>query len=321
MHINNCRYYDVDGLSDIIICDLQLLFECISDLITATCFEFATGILGEAINLRSTGLCTPELLHDLLSSPKQTRCISVDTLIKILEHLRIVTRINKCKYFVPCVLRMFPVEAISATVNAKPAPLLFTFQRGYSPLGIFQKLLTYLTSAEVRGWDLKDEPGPFRNLATFSVGGVDEVTVIARPKYYEVLFERNVSDYHKVSLHNACPPIEATINKALGSVKSGPSSTISNEHYAAFYCPCSTKPLHPATVKFNDEGLNGLRCIHNGKGNYSTPSQEVWFGMVRKVYIFHENGILCKEQCTAWSYDTLPHLFYINYTPVIYPEL
>ena len=195
MHINNCRYYDVDGLRHVIICRLELLFECISNLIKATCFELVTDVNREKRRLRSTGLCTPKLLHDLLSSPEQTRCISVVTLIKILEHLRIVTLNNKCEYFVPCVLRMFPVEAISATVNARPAPLLFTFQCGYSPLGIFQKLLTYLTSAKVTGWDLIYRLKPFRNLATFSVGGVDEVTVIARPKYYEVLFERNVSDH------------------------------------------------------------------------------------------------------------------------------
>ena len=287
-----CRYYpEVRGLEDTIFCDLQLLFDSISALITATCFQ--TAISKEEERLRLSGHCSHELLHRLLDSIPE-KSLSVETIVTVLEHLRIVTPTGVTagcpEYLIPCVLRMFPVETVSATVRASPAPILFTFERGYSPLGLFPQLLIHLASAEKEGWELKKTP--FRNMATFHVGeDLDEVTLIARPKYYEVLFEGDASNRCQ-SLSETCCDIRSSVDAAIDTVKSGRNSTILVSHCTAFYCPqpqCSTRPNHPAS-----RSGRKLKCHISNNVCHQSSAQLVWHD---KVIFFNFLSLNCLSVC------------------------
>lgn len=280
------------GLEDTIICDLQLLFDTISALISAICFQ--TAISKEEELLRVSGRCSSKLLHRLLRKTSENH-LSVETTIIILKHMRLVASTGSgarsaeasetctidstesMEYFVPCVLRVFPVETMTATVRASPAPLLFIFERGHTPLGLFTQLLVYLASAEVQDWQLKGI-SLFRNMATFHVGeDKDEITLISRPTFYEVLFEGDEFD-RCVPLDDACSAVRLDIDAAIEAVKSGLNSTIKIHHFAAFYCPlmqCASHPLHPA-VCHNRK----IKCTVLCKFNSQTPSQQVWFGKV-----------------------------------------
>ena len=179
------------------------------------------------------------------------------------------------EYYVPCVLRMFPVESISATARASPAPLLVAFEKGYSPLGLFTQLLVYLVSDKVEDWMLKCI-ALFRNMATFHVGkDMDAVTLIARPRFYEVLFEGENSEDRVVTLYQACCAIRLTVDAAIEAVKLGLNSTVKIRHNTAFYCPlprCASMQFHPA-LPYGKK----LKCQLSENVDRQTLSQQVWY--------------------------------------------
>lgn len=290
----NCsynRYYsEVRGLENVIICDLQILFECIAGLISAICFRKA--LSREENQLRVSGRCSDKLLHRLLNKASK-HGLPVEVTITLLEHLHLVTQCvsvvdspipaqantsratMRKEYFVPCVLRMFPVETISATVRATPAPLLCTFEHGYPPLGLFTRLLVWLASVRVKGWQPR-KTFPFRNMASFHVGeDLDEVTIIARPTHYEIIFSSNTSD-RLVPLHEACDTIRRTVDNAMERVKSGINSNVRIGHSFAFYCcwpQCCQEPLHAAIRRGTK-----LECPLSDRIAEQSYSHQVWFG-------------------------------------------
>lgn len=290
-HCSPNRYYsEVCGLENIIICDLQILFECIADLISAICFRKA--LTREQEQLRVFGQCSDKLLHRLLDKASE-HGLSMDITITLLEHLHLITQSNSVaenpiparasasgatmrkEYFVPCVLRMFPVETITATVRATPAPLLCTFEHGYPPLGLFTRLLVWLASVRAEAWKLR-KTFLFRNMASFHVGeDFDEVTLIARPTHYEVTFSSNSTD-RLMPLHEACNAIRLTIDEAIQRVKSGINSTIRIGHSFTFYCSwsqCLQKTLH-AAIRHRTK----LECPLFERIDEQSFSHQVWFG-------------------------------------------
>lgn len=292
------RYYpEVHGLENTVICDLQLLFDCITALINATCFQ--RNLSKEEETLRVTGRCTSKTLHKLLHKilcQNSEQDLTVDTVITFLRHLRLVAHTGKmvdepeysdaCTrhladcivYFVPCVLRMFPTETIMAMAKAYPSPLLITFDGGYSPLGLFSRLLVYLASTEVEGWEIK-ENAMFRNIAIFYVGeDQDEVTLIARTAFYEVIFVGDNDHERTLRINDACNSIYKTINTAINRVKFALNSTLNTQHSVAFYCTspqCKPHGLHPTILCGRK-----LKCLLSERRIRQTSSQEVWFGKV-----------------------------------------
>lgn len=143
------------------------------------------------------------------------------------------------------------------------------FGHGYTPLGLFTQLLVYLALAEVQDWQLKGT-SLFRNMATFHVGeDKDEVTLVHRPAFYEVLFEVDDSD-RCVPLQDACTVVCSAVDAAIEAVKSGLNSTVMIHHFTAFYCSlqqCAAHPLHPAACHNNK-----VKCTVLCKFYSQTPS-------------------------------------------------
>ena len=300
------RYYpEVHGLENTIICDLQLLFDCITTLISAICIQ--KHLSKEEETLRITGHCTGKLLHRLLHRllcQNYEQNLTVDTAITFFRHLRLVADTGKTQdepeysdshtahstdctvYFVPCVLRMFPIEMILATAKAYPSPLLITFDHGYSPLGLFSQLFVHLASVEVEGWDLK-ENALFRNIAVFYVGeDMDEITIIARTAFYEVIFVGDNADHERtLPISDACNMIYKTINAAITRVKLALNSTLNTGHSIAFYCTlpqCKPRDLHLAI-----QCGRKLKCLLSRRPFRLTSSQKVWFGEVTQcIFLF-----------------------------------
>lgn len=305
-YFTSCRYYpERCGLKNLVICDLQVFVDSILALINAVYCEKA--ISGEEHYLHISGNCSYKLLHRLLqNSSKQT--LSTETLITLLEHMHLIVRTNnsaeeapyssQClstggeesiEYFVPCVLRVFPVETILATVRGCPAPLLFTFENGCSPLHLFTQLYLYLISVEVKGWEPKRN-SLYCNMVTFHVGkDLDEVTLIARPTFCEVVFEGDDTD-RILPCHDACNHIRETIDDAIKKAKFRLSITARASHFATFYCPlreCCSNALHYVTIVGKK-----LICSASGRVGKITPPQQMWFGEVSTEYhnliFFHQ---------------------------------
>ena len=280
------RYYpEVKGLEDLVICDIQVLFDLITNLITST-FEMQQVCTDVEVRFRQTGRCpvseAQKLLHDNGEIP-------FDKLIKLLEHLHILCIISNEnseieEFFFPCILRPHPVETWKRETPLL-APLLVTFDCGYCPLGLFSALIVHLASCHLQSelrWQVNNHGGKlFRNLIAFLVGeDCDKIIFIARPTFYEIWIEKNQEE--KISLHELCSQIRTITDNALCKVKASHSSYRNIGHHIAFYCQkCDGLP-HPATPNLKDSTVSPINaiCIFTKQPSQLLPNQRIWYGKV-----------------------------------------
>ena len=284
------RYYpEVKGLEDIVICDLQVLFDCISNLLSST-FNFGKACTEVEVRFQETGRCPLQHAERLLKSCNE---IPLLKLLNLLEHLRLLSPIHDEKvevqeYFIPCILPSCEVETLQRPSSqcTQPAPLLIKFESGYCPVGLFHSLNVHLTSPHLQSdmkWRLS-EGKLFRNKVSFHVGvDFDQVTIISRPTYYEIWINRESECHDPEPLPIVCNKVRATIEQAIQTVKSSLNSTLQITHHSSFYClrpDCHTVP-HPATPENTPAKI--AVCSFTGNPSHLSPQQRIWYGEVSGI--------------------------------------
>ena len=122
LRVGIVRYYDVDGLRDIVVIQPQVLYNMITNLVLET-YSCEAVRYHEAKDFKTEGIITPSVLQCVIdaahrsgmttpSSVLEGACddhkkISPDVFLKLLVHLRIITQ-QKDRYFMPCVLGHVP---------------------------------------------------------------------------------------------------------------------------------------------------------------------------------------------------------------------
>ena len=252
------HYPEVEGLENIVITDLQLVFDRITQLITS-CFTFKE--LGNASSekeFHDNGLFRESHLI-MLSCGKGDPLIPT-RLVSLLKHLHIVAGPMKTKvgcktekyYFMPCALKPAPVEEEQRDESICPAPLTIYFECGYIPVGVFCCLVVYLLSQRSKSeleWKLRDKVVHHRNKITFYVGEYyDCVTLISRATYLEVWVDQITP---KRLLDVLCQQIISTLHRGLETVTQSLHYTYRSHHFFGFpcvCCSCTSYPPHPAIV-------------------------------------------------------------------------
>ena len=278
------RYYsEVEGLQDLVICDLQVLFDSLTGLISSA-FHFQKAFDEEEVRFRETGRFPVVEVEKLLERAQSD--IPPQKLITLFEHLRILCRCTHSsgvqEYFVPCILPSYEVEAIERS-SSSYAPLLLTFSCGYCPVGYFSGLIVHMASTDLCSslkWRLC-EGKLFRNKVSFHVGkDYDEVTLIARPTFYEVQIDRKHHLEDPLPLHKVCNEIRSTLDVALSTIKSSLNCSLQLNHHVGFYCQnpeCHPVP-HPAIPDSDSYGIAVCSC--NKLPSQLTSKQCIWFGQV-----------------------------------------
>ena len=260
------HYPNVAGLEDIIITNLQLVFDRITNLIT-TCFTFEQ-LKSAAVEreFRKNGRFSESQL-DKISSREKGDPLNTKRLVALLKHLYIVAGPMKTKvdqktvkyYFMPCALKPADVEREERDGAVSPAPLLICFECGYTPVGVFCCLVVYLLDQktdQVLEWKLTGND-QYRNRITFQVGQYyDTVTLISCATYLEVWVEQKMSP----SLNNLCDKILLSLQKGLLTVTQSLHYTYKSKHMFGVPCTCTAVP-HPAVIEYCSEGAkctNGI---------------------------------------------------------------
>ena len=171
------HYPEVEGLEEVVITDIQLVFDRITQLIIS--FTFAT-TNSAAINreFHTSGRFTE--LHLKTLSSKRRDALTRVRIVSLIKHLHIVDGPMKSKvgqktekyYFMPCALKPTAVEIEPRDQSLFPAPLLIYFECCYNPVGVFCCLVVYLLSSTSQSglkWTL-EKPPHYRNKITFLVG-------------------------------------------------------------------------------------------------------------------------------------------------------
>ena len=103
--------------------------------------------------MRDEGIISPWILRDFLKH-YVPRLFTENELLMIFEHLYIVAEIEKGCYFMPSLLPHFkPSELRQLSPNPSKPPLLFHFEDGCAPAGLFCALMVCLTSPRI-GWEV-----------------------------------------------------------------------------------------------------------------------------------------------------------------------
>ena len=256
------HYPEVEGLGNIVITDLQLVFDRITHLITS-CFTFEE--LGNASfekEFSDNGRFSKSLVKQL--SSRKGDPLTPTRLVSLLKHLHIVAGPMKIKvgrkienyYFMPCALKPTPVEEEQRDESICPAPLTIYFECGYTPVGVFCCLVVYLlsqTSKSELEWKLHDKIVHHRNKITFIISKYyDRITLISRATFLEVWVDQKTP---KLSLDVLCEQIISTLHRGLETVTQSLHYTYKSCHFFGFICccpECHSLPSHPAIVDVND---------------------------------------------------------------------
>ena len=265
------HYPEVEGLGNIVITDLQLVFDRITQLITS-CFTFKElKSASSEKEFRDNGRFSESHVKQL--SSRKGDPLTPTRLVSLLKHLHIVAGPMKIKvgrktenyYFMPCALKPAPVEEEQRDESICPAPLTIYFECGYIPVGVFCCLVVYLLSQMSKSeleWKLHDKVVHHRNKITFKVGKYhDCITLISRATYLEAWVKRKDGLTPKLSLDVLCEQIISTLHRGLKTVTQSLHYTYKSRHFFGFTCSCPechTLPCHPAIV---DEYGIAAECV------------------------------------------------------------
>ena len=243
---------------DIIITDLQLVFDRITELIKS-CFTFKA-LQDPSVDREfyKNGRFSESDLTKISSKKKKRDSFTPKRLVSLLKHLYIVAGPMKTKvghktvnyYFMPCALKPTQVENVQQSVSC-PVPLLISFECGYTPVGVFCCLVVYLLSQTSLEWKLEEEEGTvhYRNKITFEVGeSYDSVTIISHATFLEVLVHRRKTS--KLSTDSLYEQVLSVLHNGLIAVTKSLHYTYESKHLFGFYCRCSPSLLpHSAVIE------------------------------------------------------------------------
>ena len=247
MRVGIIRYYDVDGLRDIVVIQPQVLFNTVTDLIikTFSCKALTTNELRE---FKKKGVLAASAFENVVNESEASKGILPATAIKdavrgddkispqkflqLLVHLRIITpfatsKSQEEKYFIPCVLNHVP-ESSEDSSKTDIQPLAVKFQCDHCPKGLFGVLVTHLMTPD----SVKDDNSNtifklmqdkiFKDQVSFTVtmcGFDDEISLQVHPSHLELKFFPDASDDRELPIETVCNDIrvifEQSIHRAL----------------------------------------------------------------------------------------------------------
>ena len=230
-HVGSLMYYpNIPSMKDIVICDPQIIFDSISELIIDT-FKISNRTIPTTAVDDFCNKGQFSLMH-IKDRTEQQRGdgLTLLQLIDLLKHHNIIAELeivknSDCasqepKFIIPAVLKCDPEE------NLKPQQLdtrtlIITFKCGFVPFGIFCAEIAYLISHQgsmIPKWRCCDNDVR-KNKVKFNIRGGYSTTLISRPQYLEI----QVSKQHqysccKLPISKMCFNVLHTIMETLETV-------------------------------------------------------------------------------------------------------
>ena len=269
------RYFDIEGLNNLVVIDLQILFDTITRLLVDT-FVSSNAEVNEIEEFKKRGIFSMKSLERISNKNKYQsgEKIPLNWLLHLLNHLGVAVsfrdRKGEIKYFFPSVLchapQQLPKQPSSCPINVPP--LQVAFESDFCPRGIFGGLIKYLMTNQMKSqvlWELHSTR-VFRNQASFGVGPCDIILKIL-PTHLEIHFDPE-------SETSALNEVEFTCTEAFKQIKEAMKAVTKRYHeckyYFAFNCTvssCDARP-HPAEIMSFEDCINKVKCkVTDRRGN------------------------------------------------------
>ena len=282
LRIGIVRYYDAEGLRDIIVIEPQVLFNTITDLVVKT-FSCTALKTSEVSDFEKKGLFTASVLKSVISTSTSGDNISVDKFIQLLVHLRIITpftaaKDQEVKYFIPCVLNHVR-ESTEEALKTDILPLAVKFQCNHSPKGVFGVLVSHLLTPSVDSASgmkfslMKDRI--FKDQVSFEVDFRGELVVSIYSSHLEIKFSPYSSEESELPIEEVCCSIREILEESIYS-------SLRDLHYSeervqpkmCFKCQDYTE-LHPVT---KGKLFHRISCSATRKIIRLPPQARCWYG-------------------------------------------
>ncbi len=305
-----------ENLKEIVICDPQVVFSTISELIfniyDHNQFQVSQAQYDDFVK---TGCFSPQDImlinnEDRSVNAEKEKLLPIDTLVDLLEYLNIAAKVpgkEKVLYFLPAVLQSAEIDAVKRKKKGEneellPEPICIRFKTGYIPLGFVCALIANLTVE--KNFDiLFDERNKlYKNMIQFRFKGVFNVTVVSLPRYCEFRVTRQPSVF-EVWSKDGCPLIMETVrtvaNKVIYSMQHGLRQVAndSSMYEFAFHCPIHSdadfgqESLAELDRDYSDQHIENkipdtAMCTTCKTAIHPlTPEMMVWFGKVSESNI------------------------------------
>ena len=232
-NIGSLMYYpEVKSVKDLVICDPQVIFDSISELVIDT-FSVANRANPRSVRkeFESKGFFTLKHIEST-TQKKRKSYLTPRQLIYLLKHLGISAEIqpeqplnsdNPSKFIIPAVLKnASETELISDSSYKYAYSIMVHFDCGFMPYGIFCFVIARLISSrDTLSLPLKlHKDLPIRkNRVVFLVDGRFDVVLISRPQYLEIqLGQCSTARKKAMSIEDICPIVREQIVLVLSNV-------------------------------------------------------------------------------------------------------
>ena len=284
-HVGVLLYYpELEALRGTVICDMQVVFDCATNLIKNT---FTFDKVGQMVKKKFSEKAQFSLTDVKKATSGHTdTLIPLERLVQLLEYLGILTVIpptsssggsspQELIYFMPCVLKSAKASElmIHSCGESDPAPLMLHYDCGYVPVGIFPSMITNLISQKLRGWKMMDKDIR-KNRIQFRVGeDCDTVTLISRPRYFEITISRSKGFQTPTEL--LCSHVCRVIQSTLSTITSRMNYHFSMGYKFGFECPTHRGRDHLCVLAHKK--ARRMECLEEQETYPLQAPHKVWF--------------------------------------------
>ena len=236
-HLGTILFYEeVQGLNELVICDPNILFKGIYQLV-AVSFGGDEAQHTITTEIRKTGEISERVLKRIGTQPSSS-LLTNEHIIELLKHFKILTEFHpdeKITYFMPCLLQPDNSSDFSckALQTLCPPSLLVCFDGNCIPLGMFSALVVKLSQSS---WE-PDQDSRYRNHIMFHTDGVFPVELLVHPAYLE--FHIRIADYSEENpeeVHQFCMEVRKTVVDTIKSILDLHEHTKKTKFQLGFYC-------------------------------------------------------------------------------------
>ena len=305
LHIGSLMYYpEVESIKDMVICDPQVIFDSISELVIDT-FGVANRAIPRSIRkeFESKGFFT--LKHiECTTEKKRKSHLTPKQLVDLLKHLGVLAEIHpstqddSTKFIIPAILRnasedeLLPDGSYDQTYS-----IMVHFNCGLVPYGVFCFVIAHLISSQstlTLEWKLRKDLPIKKNKVVFLVDRRFDVVLISRSQNLEIQICQCSTARKKVmSIEDVCSIVREQIVITLNSVivimkyKLSICTSESERHSFSTAFPCSKigHSNHLMKVIENKGERPYAQCLMDDcEIDLSDHLQHLWFG-IEKVCI------------------------------------
>ena len=301
------HFPEIEEIKDIVICDPQVVFDSVTNLILNS-FTFELASKPACDKFKETGQFS---FKDILKIAKNLKSysLSLPKLVKLLEYHNIIAPISSSfppspglnpqsdqgedmLYFMPAVLGHANEKELHIKQSSRtdPIPLIVHFKCGFVPIGVFCAMIASLVAKMgTLRWKLPDPSCGHtlcKNKITFRINGAYNLTLISKPKWYEIHIARISAKGQALEkmcrhvLETVCDTLDQVISKMRYKQFTTSSPSDPTLYELGFKCP-----KHP-----NDDHL----VINTPMSGVDVPSQSA-----KSLWLNHHEGtsvMICQDR-------------------------